>query len=55
MSMIRKVLRDIRGVGSIEFALVASLISIAAIAGFAQVGGEVKAKFANVDQQVSAN
>lgn len=44
-----KLLADRRGATAIEYALVASLISIAGIAAFDHMGGEVSAKYAAVD------
>lgn len=52
MSAIRKLIRDNRGVGAIEYALVASLISVAAIAAFDNMGGEVRQKYEQVDTKL---
>ena len=54
MKRIRKFFGDQRGVGAIEYALIASLISIAALAGFQQLGGKVQSKYANVDQNLGS-
>ena len=48
MSKILKILRDARGVGAIEYALVASLISVAAIAAFVNLGNSVENQYENV-------
>lgn len=53
MAKIRKLFRDTRGVGAIEYALIASLISIAAVTGFANLGSKVDAKYTSVDQSLS--
>ena len=44
-----KLLRDTRGVGAIEYVLVASLISVAAIAAFDELGGSVNDQFTEVE------
>lgn len=44
-----KIIRDNRGVGAIEYALVASLISIAAISAFGELGTKSNAKMTSVD------
>ena len=52
MSAILKLIRDKSGVGAIEYALVASLISVAAIAAFENLGGEVQNKYEQVDAKL---
>ena len=52
MNAIWKLLRDNRGVGAIEYALIASLISVAAIAAFDNLGGEVRHKYEQVDTKL---
>jgi Flp pilus assembly pilin Flp len=52
MSAIRNLIRDDRGVGAIEYALIASLISVAAIAAFDNMGGEVRDKYEQVDTKL---
>jgi pilus assembly protein Flp/PilA len=52
MSAIWKLIRDNRGVGAIEYALVASLISVAAVAAFDNLGGEVRQKYEHVDSKL---
>ncbi len=44
-----KLLRDTRGVGAIEYVLVASLISVAAIAAFDELGATVGGHFTEVE------
>ena len=50
MSAFLKLIRDGRGVGAVEFALVASLISVAAIVAFNTLGDQVQGKYEQVDQ-----
>ncbi|HVH49776.1 MAG TPA: Flp family type IVb pilin [Sphingomicrobium sp.] len=52
MSAILKLIRDNRGVGAIEYALIASLISVAAIAAFDNMGSEVGHKYELVDEKL---
>jgi Flp pilus assembly pilin Flp len=44
-----KLLRDRRGVAAIEYALIASLISIAALAGYQAVGDKVLSTYTRID------
>ena len=53
--LIRKLLEDQRGVGTIEYALIASLISIAAVSAMANLGNEVDAQYTTVDTAVAAS
>lgn len=55
MHRIGKLFRDKAGVGTIEYALIASLISVAAIAGYDSLGGKVEASFSNTQQAVADN
>ena len=50
MRMFGKLLGNSRGATAIEYALVASLISVAAIAGYHSLGDAVFGNFNNVDQ-----
>lgn len=50
MRILRKLLADQRGAGAIEYALVASLISVAGIAAYQGLGNKVGSSFSNVDQ-----
>lgn len=50
MKYLLQIWRDTRGVSAIEYAIIASLISVAAIAGYANLGDKVEANFNNVDQ-----
>ena len=47
MSHLRKLFTDQRGVTAIEYALIASLISVAAIVGYQKLGDQVQNSFAN--------
>ena len=46
---IATILTDRRGATAIEYALVASLISVAAIMSFNSLGGKVEKKYGSVD------
>ena len=50
MRIVRKVLTDSRGATAIEYALIASLISVAAITAYQTLGDKVLSGFTNVDQ-----
>ena len=54
MRIVRKILADARGATAIEYALIASLISVAAIAGYRGLGDKVQSGFTNVDQTLAA-
>ena len=54
MRAIVKLLNDQRGVGAIEYALIASLISIAAVTAMGGLGNEVDSQFTEVDTAVAA-
>ena len=47
MLHLRKIIRDNRGATAIEYALIASLISVAAIAGYESLGEKVQSSFNN--------
>ena len=47
MRFFRKLCTDQRGVTAIEYALIASLISVAAIAGYQTLGEQVENSFQN--------
>ena len=53
MRGILKLLSDERGVGTIEYALIASLISIAAVSAMANLGTGVEQKYSDVDTAVA--
>jgi pilus assembly protein Flp/PilA len=55
MSFIRKILRDSRGATAIEYALVASLIAVAAITAFKNLGGKIDTTFQNINGAVSGS
>lgn len=52
MRSIVRLLRHQRGVGAIEYAVVASLISVAGIAAFQHLGSGVSAKYEQVDNKL---
>ena len=52
MAAFLKIIRDNRGVGAIEYALIASLISVAAIAAFETLGEKVGDKYEQVDSEI---
>jgi pilus assembly protein Flp/PilA len=53
MRHLRNILRDCRGGNAIEYALVASLIAIAAIVAFRNLGAQVDNTFDQVDNKVA--
>ena len=55
MCRLTKLLRCERGANAIEYALVASLISIAAIAGYGSVGSKVDSSFSNTQEAIANN
>ncbi len=52
MLHLRKLITDNRGVTAIEYALIASLISVAAIAGYQTLGDKVQASFENIEDKI---
>lgn len=52
MTVSFKLIRDKRGVGAIEYALIASLISVAAIAAFETLGDKVGDKYESLDNKL---
>jgi pilus assembly protein Flp/PilA len=54
MRLIRTVLRDRRGATAIEYALIASLIAVAAITAFKNVGSSSATTFNNVQGELGA-
>jgi Flp pilus assembly pilin Flp len=52
MRFFLKLLRDTRGVGAIEYVLVASLISVAAIAAFDELGASVNDQWVEVESSL---
>ena len=55
MSILTNIFRDRSGAGTIEYALVASLISVAAIAGYQNVGSKVQNGLTDTHQAVASN
>jgi pilus assembly protein Flp/PilA len=54
MRLFRTVLRDRRGATAIEYALVASLIAVAAITAFKNVGNSSATTFNNVEGELGS-
>ena len=52
MLRLRTILTDQRGATVIEYALIASLISVAAIVGFHNLGAEVQNSYQDIDGKV---
>lgn len=53
MRIAPKLLTNTRGATAIEYALIASLISVAAMAGYQSLGDKVLSGFNNVDQALN--
>jgi Flp pilus assembly pilin Flp len=51
----KKILRDNRGGTAIEYALIASLVSVAAIVGYHNLGTEVQNSFEEIDQNLDSS
>ncbi len=52
MTGLLKCLRDRRGATAVEYALIASLISVAGITAFQTLGGQVENKYERVENQL---
>lgn len=52
MAALLRLIRDKRGVGAVEYALIASLISVAAITAFETLGDKVGDKYEAVDNRL---
>ena len=55
MLHLRKLIAESRGATAIEYALIASLISVAAIAGFHSLGGKLQSSYADIEQNVTSH
>jgi pilus assembly protein Flp/PilA len=55
MRLVRHVLKDSRGATAIEYALVASLIAVAAIVSMQALGGNINNTFQTVNSSVSGS
>lgn len=53
MAKLFKLFTDNRGVSAIEYALIASLISVAAISAFATLGSEVNDNYEEIDEELA--
>ena len=47
-----KLLRDVRGASAIEYALVASLIAVAAVVGITNLGTKMNGMYSGVDNKL---
>jgi pilus assembly protein Flp/PilA len=52
MHQLRRLMTDNRGVSAIEYALIATLISVAAIAGYHNLGDKVENNFENIESKI---
>ena len=50
-----KLVRNIKGVTAVEYALVASLISVAALSAYAGLGTKIQSQFQDVDSNLGAH
>jgi Flp pilus assembly pilin Flp len=55
MTIIGKLFRDEKGVGTIEYALVAMLISVAALSAYANLGSKVQSHWTRTYSAISAH
>jgi Flp pilus assembly pilin Flp len=55
MNIFGKLLRDNRGVGTIEYALVAMLIAVGALSAYANIGTKVQVHWFNTYSTISAH
>ena len=53
--MLRTLLRDAKGIGTIEDALVAMLVSVAALSAYANLGIKVQARWSVSSQTITAH
>ena len=55
MTAIGKLVRDQKGIGTIEYALVAMLIAVGALSAYANLGDKVQAHWSDSYQKISAH
>jgi Flp pilus assembly pilin Flp len=55
MTMISRLVRDDKGVGTIEYALVAMLVSVAALSAYANLGSKVLSHWTTTYSAISAH
>ena len=55
MTIFGKLLRDQAGIGTIEYALVAMLVSVAALSAYANLGSKVTAHWSSTYGSISAH
>lgn len=55
MTVIGKLVRDQKGIGTIEYALVAMLIAVGALSAYANLGDKVQAHWSDSYQKISTH
>ena len=55
MRKIIQLLQDTRGIGAIEYALIASLISVAALGAYQELGKGVENQYVEIDNSLSGS
>ncbi len=55
MRNIFKLVRDTRGIAGIEYALIASLISVAALGAYQELGSGVEGQYVEIDKSLSGS
>jgi Flp pilus assembly pilin Flp len=55
MTIVRNLVGDTKGIGTIEYALVAMLISVAALSAYASLGAQVQARWSVNSQTITAH
>lgn len=53
MGMVGKLLRDAKGVGTIEYSLVAALISVAAVSAYVSLGTSIQARWSATSTSIA--
>ncbi len=53
--MLIKLLKNSKGATAIEYALIASLISVVAITGMKAIGNSIKTRLSNISDQLNDN
>lgn len=55
MTTVRNLLGDTKGIGTIEYALVAMLISVAALSAYANLGSKVQSRWSTTFGAISSH
>ena len=55
MTTRRKLLADTKGIGTIEYALVAMLVSVAALSAYANLGAKVQSHWSSTSEKIVAH